>query len=325
MRRVRLEQLARDVERVVVHGVPLHPQRHELEQRRPAALARLLDGAVRLAVDGEHVGAVDDDPFEAVRGRPVGEVVDAELEPVRGGVGVLVVVADEDDREPVDAGQVHRLVRIAAGHRAVAAPADRDARLAADLERERAADGDGHERRQVAHHRDQAEPDVGHVDVAVLPHREPVAAAHVLGEDPPRLRAARDVDAHVALDRRAHVVGPHRGRDADRRALVAASGVEAARDLPLAVEDVAALLDPAGHEHVAVDLEEILPVEVRILDVRSRGNRRGFAGDRHPSQQCTRGCVSMSPPDWVDRGGTMPARCRASATPVPATARACNA
>ena len=75
------------------------------------------------------------------------------------------------------------------------------------------------------------------------PARRPVDAAHVLGEDPPGLDAARDVDAHVAVERRADVVGAHRGRDADGGGLVAAAGVEATRDLPLLVEDVPALLD----------------------------------------------------------------------------------
>ena len=96
------------------------------------------------------------------------------------------------------------------------------------------------------------------------PLRRPVDAAHVLREDPPRLDAAGDVDAHVAVERRAHVVGPHRGRDADRRGLVPAARVEAAGDLPLAVEDVAALLDPAREEHVAVDAEQVLAVEARL-------------------------------------------------------------
>jgi hypothetical protein len=41
-----------------------------------------------------------------------------------------------------------------------------------------------------------------------LPLRRAVAAAHVLREDPPRLDAAHDVDAHVAVQRRADVVGP---------------------------------------------------------------------------------------------------------------------
>ena len=101
--------------------------------------------------------------------------------------------------------------------RALAEPGDRDALLLADAERERAADRDRQHRRQVADHRDQAEARVGHVHVAVAAVRRPVGAAHVLREDPPRLDAARDVDAHVAVQRRADVVGAHRRRDADRR------------------------------------------------------------------------------------------------------------
>ena len=269
-------------------GVALHPQRHQLEQRGAAAGARLLDRGVRLAVDGEHVAAVHHHALEAVGGGAVGQVLAGELEPVGRRVGVLVVVDDEDDRQLAHAGQVHRLVGVAAGHRAVARPADRHPRLAADLEGQRAADGDRHQRRQVADHRDQAQPDVGHVHVAVLAGGQPVGAAHVLGEDAPRLGAAGDVHAHVALDRRAHVVGAHGGRDADRRRLVAAAGVEAAGDLALAVEDVAALLDPARDQHVAVDLEEILAVEVGLLDVLGGLDRRGFSGDCHPFQECTR-------------------------------------
>ena len=134
-------------------------------------------------------------------------------------------------------------MRVAARGRALAEPAERDALLLADAEGERAADRDRQHRRQVADHRDQAEAVVGHVDVAVLALRRAVHAAHVLGEDPPGLDAAHDVDAHVAVQRRADVVGPHRRRDAHRGGLVPAPGVEAAGDLPLLVEDVAALLD----------------------------------------------------------------------------------
>ena len=71
-----LEHLLGDVERVVVHRVALHAQGQALDERRPAALARLLDRTARLAVDGEDVGAVDDDPFEAVGRGAVGDVLD---------------------------------------------------------------------------------------------------------------------------------------------------------------------------------------------------------------------------------------------------------
>src|SRR5213592_4735797 len=55
-----------------------------------------------------------------------------------------------------------------------------------------------------------------------LPSLPAVGPAHVLREDPPRLDAARDVHAHVAVQRRSDVVGAHRRRDPDGRRLVAA-------------------------------------------------------------------------------------------------------
>ena len=100
-----------------------------------------------------------------------------------------------------------------------------------------------------------------------LPPVGPPGAPHVLREDPPGLDAARDVHAHVAVQRRADVLRSHRRCHADRGGLVPAAGVERARDLPLLVEDVAALLDAARHEHVAVDAEEILAVEACLADL----------------------------------------------------------
>ncbi len=70
--------------------------------------------------------------------------------------------------------------------------------------------------------------------------------------------------------------GAHRGRDADGRGLVPAAGVEGARDLPLLVEDVAALLDPARDQHVAVDAEEVLAVEACLLHLLERAHGLGF-------------------------------------------------
>ena len=270
-----LEHVLRDVEGVVVDGVALHPQGQALEQRRAAALARLLDGALGLAVDGEHVVAVDDHALEAVGLGAVGDVLGRVLEVGRRRVGPLVVVADEHDRELADAGEVHRLVRVAAGRGAFAEPADRDAVLLADPEGERAADRDRQHRRQVADHRQQAEVRVGHVHVAVPALGRAVGAAHVLREDPPGLDAARDVDAHVAVERRADVLRAHRGGDADRGGLVPAARVERAGDLALLVEDVAALLDPARDQHVAVDGEQVLAVEACLADFLQRADGLG--------------------------------------------------
>jgi hypothetical protein len=195
----------------------------------------------------------------------------------RRRVRPLVVVDHEDHGKPADPGEVHALVRVAPRGRPFAAPRDGDTPLVADLERERHADRDRQHRREVAHHRVEPEPGVAHVDVAVAAARGPVLAAHVLREDPPRLDPPRDVDAHVALERRADVVRAHRRRDADRRALVAATRVERPGDLPLLVEDVTALLDPARGQHVAVDAEQVLAVEASFLHLLQRLDRLGLA------------------------------------------------
>ena len=119
----------------------------------------------------------------------------------------------------------------------------------------------------MADHGDQAEPYLGEVDVAVASVRRPVGAGHELREDPPRLDAARDVHAHVAVQRGADIVGPHRRRDTDGCGLVAATRVERPGDLPLPVEDVTPLLDAAGGDHVPVDAEEVLAVEPGFPDL----------------------------------------------------------
>src|SRR5512133_718650 len=122
----------------------------------------------------------------------------------------------------------------------------------------------------MADHRDQPKLRIRHVDVAVSALRRAVRPAHELREDPPRLDATHDVDTHVAVQRRADIVGAHRGGYADGGAFVPAAGVERAGDLALAIQDVTALLDPAAHDHVPVDAEEILAEEARLANLFQR-------------------------------------------------------
>ena len=107
--------------------------------------------------------------------------------------------------------------------------------------------------------------------------------------------------------------GAHRGRDADRRRLVPAARVERAGDLPLAVEDVPALLDPARDQHVAVDAEQVLAVEARLLHLLERAARLGYARDRHADRRLVKppgdSCrvqplerSTRSTPPWARRG-----------------------
>ena len=128
----------------------------------------------------------------------------------------------------------------------------------------------------MAHHRVEPEPSVADVDVAVASASRPVGATHVLRKDPPGLDTARDVHAHVPLDRRPDVVRSHRSPDRDRGALVAPAGVERARDLALLVQDVPALLDAARDQEVAVDGEEILAIEACLHHLLERADRLRF-------------------------------------------------
>ena len=260
-----------------MHRVAFHAERDRLDQRRSTAFARLFDRPSRLAVDGEDVGTVDPHAFEPVGRGAVREMLDAVLEMRRGRVCPLVVVDHEDDRQPTNPGEVHPLVRVAAGGRPLAAPGNRHPLLFADPEGETHAHRDREHRRQVADHRVQPEVRVAEVDVAVAPVRRPVRAAHELSEDAPWLHAAGDVDAHVALQRAADVVCGHRRCDPHSGGLVATSGVERAWDLPLLVEDVAALFDSARGQHVAVHAEQVLVVEACVLHLLERTDRLGFA------------------------------------------------
>ena len=125
----------------------------------------------------------------------------------------------------------------------------------------------------MADHRMEPEPGIADVDVAVAPVGGAVGASHVLREDAPRLDAAGDVDAHVALQRAADVVRAHRAPDSDGRRLVAAARVERAGDLALLVEDVPTLLDPARGQHAAIHAEQVLAVEAYLVHFLKRADR----------------------------------------------------
>jgi hypothetical protein len=176
---------------------------------------------------------------------------------------------------------------VAARRGALTEPRDGDAPLLADPESEGCADGDRKHRRKMADHRDQAQLGVGHVNVSVAAPRRPILPAHVLREDPPRLDAARDVHAHVAMQRRADVLCAQCGPDANGGRFVPTSRVERPGDLPLLVEDVPAFLDPARQQHLAVDTEQVLAVETRFADLAEGADGLCFAGDRHRAETLT--------------------------------------
>src|SRR3954452_86632 len=256
-----LDLLLGHVLHVVVRGVTVHAHRHRLEQRRAAAVERALARPARGLEHRLGVVAVDADAGEAVGLRAL-DRVDRELRAGRRRVGVLVVLEDEDDRQPLHAGPVHRLVEVAARGRAVAEPRDRAAALVAQLERHRHPGRDEHHVRQHRDHPDAAEPEVAEVDVAVATAGDPALPAHVLAEDARGRDAADEVRAEVAVQDAQAVLGRHRERRADRDGLLAVAVVEGARDLALAVEVHRALLDAPHQQHVAQEGDSVVERQV---------------------------------------------------------------
>ena len=245
-----------------MRAVALHPKRDAFDERRSSSVTCLLDRQLRLAVHGEDVGTVDHDPFEAIRLGAVGQVLAGVLEVRRSRVGPLVVVADEDDGEPANAREVHRLVDVSSSGRPVAEPRHGDPPLAANPEGQGHSDSDRRHRAHVAHHRHHAEARVGHVDVPFPPAHGPVHPSHVLSEDPPRREAADDVHAHVALRGRRRVLWPEGHAASDGGSLVPATRVEASGHLALLVEDQAALLDTARQQHRAKHPDQLFASEL---------------------------------------------------------------
>ena len=171
-------------------------------------------------------------------------------------VGVLVVVDDVDDRQAAHAGQVHRLVHVAARGRAVAAPADRDPRLAAQLEGQRDAGDDRDHGRQVAdagqqaHDRARSRWCAGSSRGRRWRRRSGPCTGR---RSPPGRTPRTTCTPMLRCSGEATSSSPIARGDADRRGLVAAAGVVAAGQPARLEQQVAALLDRARGQHVAVD------------------------------------------------------------------------
>ena len=177
----------------------------------------------------------------------------------------MVVLHQEDHRQPVDRRPVHRLVPVAARGGAVAEEAQRAACFAAQAKAERASAGDHHHVGQHRDHPDDPEAAIAEVDVALAPMAERVFAPHVVGEDLGQVGATDQMGAEVADQRRADgvcgVEGPG-GADADR--LLSPAVVEGPGDLSLLVEGEAFFLDLAHQQHVLEEPEAVLARQLRL-------------------------------------------------------------
>ena len=122
-------------------------------------------------------------------------------------------------------------------------------------------------------------------DVSVPPRVGP-SAAHVLREDPPGL------DPRVTwtpMSRRSGVPtsSPIAAAMLDWRTSRCCGPCRRSWESSLLAEDVPALLDPAGEQHVAVDPKQNRHGRDRLADLVQGGDGPGFPGDRHRAETPT--------------------------------------
>ena len=224
----------------------------------------MLERLARRLVDGLDVLAVDLDRLHAERLRALGEVADRRVLRLRRRLGPVVVLEHEDGGDLPELRHVERLVERADVRRAVAEERNRDARLAAHLERERGA----RDLRQAAAD-DGVRTEVAALDVVEV-HRAAVAVraalllAVQLGHQFVRVRPLRERVPVRAVRRRDHVAVLERAADADGARLLADRHVQEARQLAGAEALLHLLLEPADEQHLAQDVGEIALRERRL-------------------------------------------------------------
>ena len=206
---------------------------------------------VRRVIDLEHVHAVDLFGRNVVGGDALVDFGHGGMAMNLGADGVVVVLADEQDRQPPKRRHVERFVERALVHRAVAEEADHHFGQAAHRDRIGDADRDraGFADDRVAAH--EAALAIEHM------HRAAHAAAHAgraaeqLGHDLARRRAAHQRMGVLAISAD-DVVGRAGGVDhAGGDGFLAGIKMEKADDVAFAVFLRCALLEGARQQHVA--------------------------------------------------------------------------
>src|SRR5215217_41299 len=262
-----LDLLARAVRPVVVvRGMREEAVGLGLDQRRAVAGAGALDRLLHRAVARERVAAVHDHAGESIRLGAVGHVLDRHLLGLRHRDRIVVVLADEHDRQLVDAGEVEPLVPVALARRALAEPARRDGLLAAILRGVRDAGRVRDLRPDRARVRDDAEP-----PGAPVRRHLPAAGARIVGlreqpqEDVLRSEPGDENDGEVAVVGEPDVAAAlERVRRPDLTPLVSRDGNDERR-LALPVESEGGFVTQSRRDDVPVHREEVVGIEAEGL------------------------------------------------------------
>ena len=299
-----------DVRQVRPHRVLHAPERLQLEERRavarPGADERRLDGVLHC----DDVVAVHDGARHPVARRACGNVLDGALRAPVGRERELVVLADEDDRQPPRRREVHPLVGGALARGAVTEEGDH--RLAGSPQRG-GKPGPARMRHtgpDDAVAAEDVEREVGDVHRAAEPLAVAGALAEHLGHHPAQVGAGGDQVAVRAVVADEVVALAHHPRRADGDRLLADAAVGGAEDDTLLEQLLGAVLEDADQPHPPVLLGQRRPAGGSLP-------LRGGRVSRH--EAAAGGTRRRTRRDRVRRGSCRPCSARSSSRPAPRT------
>ena len=233
-----------------------------LQQRRPIAGPRPRDRFAGVAIDFEHVVAVDDLAGNRVALRAHRDILDRGHGLHRGEFAEAVVLADENHRQFPDRGEVERFVKGALVGGAVAEEAGGDVVAPRDLRGQRRAGRDRQARADDPVGAQDAEREVDYVHRAALALAVAFALAVELGHHAVEPATLGDQMAVAAMGRSDAVGLAQRRANAGRARLFADRNVHEARNLAGDREVAHPPLELPNPLHRAVHLEHHVFAEV---------------------------------------------------------------
>lgn len=175
-----------------------------------------------------------------------------------GELCVMVVLAEEQNRQAPEAGEVHRLVECARRDRAVAEERHHHVVTAAQPHRLRDAGRDRQARPDDAVRAEDSAADIRDMHRAAEPATGAGGPTHQLREHPHRVGAFRKAVPVTAVRRDDAIGNAQRPGRADRSRFLPERDVHEARHFAIAIQLRRALFESPNNEHSAIEVEHLV-------------------------------------------------------------------
>jgi hypothetical protein len=175
----------------------------------------------------------------------------------RDGVRVLIIIADKDDREFENRGEVESFMKVSAARGSIPKIGHGDSRLPSDLKGQRHTRGDRDPVGHRANESDNVATDVTEVNIAILAPRGPRSPSQILGHIFLRLDPLHEMHTEASVGwsndiiRRQGTRAPHGDR------FFAGTDIAPTHDPSLAIHFDDPVLQAPGQAKIIVELEQI--------------------------------------------------------------------